>query len=84
MDLGLRTCRSGDLLVVFGDALTRCWKQIIYFGREHAGNVQVVEHATWRSAPPAAPAMETPVFQSGQLVSDERGVRVARTQETSD
>jgi cyanophycin synthetase len=29
---GLRTCEAGDILLVFGDAVTRCWKQIIHFG----------------------------------------------------
>jgi cyanophycin synthetase len=86
LDLGLRTCRSGDLLVVFGDNLTRCWKQIIYFGRDHEGAVQVVEqNQSWRPAPPGqmfqAPPTPAP---SGPLVIDERGVRLPRVQESSD
>jgi cyanophycin synthetase len=32
IDAGLRMGRAGDLLLVFGDNITRSWKQIIYFG----------------------------------------------------
>ena len=28
----LKLCKPGDVLLVFGDAITRSWKQIIYFG----------------------------------------------------
>ncbi len=32
---GLAISRPGDLLVVFGDAITRCWKQIVQFDSPH-------------------------------------------------
>ncbi len=32
VDRGLHLSRPGDVLLVFGDALSRTWKQIIYFG----------------------------------------------------
>jgi cyanophycin synthetase len=84
LDLALRTCGSGDLLVVFGDQLTRCWKQIVYFGREHKGAQKVVEAPAWRPAP-AAPTVEAVApISIGNLVIDERGVRMARPQETAD
>ena len=73
--------RAGDLLLVFGDALTRSWKQIIKFRPE--GSVA--------PAPPAAPrtlmADDGGAGPSGDdmlaglmegLVRDERGVRLAR------
>jgi cyanophycin synthetase len=28
----MRLCAPGDVLLVFGDAVTRCWKQIVHFG----------------------------------------------------
>jgi cyanophycin synthetase len=37
VEAALRTCVAGDLLVIFGDQITRCWKQIVYFGGEHGG-----------------------------------------------
>jgi cyanophycin synthetase len=84
LDLSLRSCNSGDLLVVFGDQLTRCWKQIIYFGRERAGaSPAVVEQPAWRTAPPAPEVVEA-WKPDGKLIIDERGVRMARPPETSD
>ena len=32
VERGLALCRPGDVLLVFGDAISRTWKQIIYFG----------------------------------------------------
>ncbi|MDP2312599.1 MAG: cyanophycin synthetase [Pseudomonadota bacterium] len=32
VDRGLQLARPGDVLLVFGDAISRTWKQIIYFG----------------------------------------------------
>jgi hypothetical protein len=45
VDAALRTCRPGDLLLVLGDNINRCWKQIIYFRPDDA-----------KPAPPAEPA----------------------------
>ena len=86
LDMALRTCRSGDLLVAFGDNLTRCWKQIIYFGREHADAVSVVADAqtAWRAAPPAEQVFVPVMPPGGSLVVDERGVRLARIPEAAD
>lgn len=33
VDAALNMAEAGDLLVIFGDDSTRCWKQIIYFNR---------------------------------------------------
>ena len=35
IDAALQTAQSGDLLLVFGDALARCWKQITKFNPEN-------------------------------------------------
>ncbi len=74
--------RAGDLLLVFGDALTRSWKQIIKFRPEGSA----------APAPAAAPRPVAAVDDGGAgagedltmatmmegLVRDERGVRLAR------
>ncbi|SMO74896.1 cyanophycin synthetase [Ruegeria faecimaris] len=63
---------QGDLLVIFGDDTTRCWKQIIYFNSD--GEEPEV-------APVAAPAETSfeDMFEGDQnLIRDERGVRLAR------
>ena len=36
VDAGLRTARPGDLLLLFGDKISRSWKQVIYFKSEGA------------------------------------------------
>jgi cyanophycin synthetase len=76
VDHALRIAGAGDLLLIFGDALTRTWKQIIHFKPERAP-VPVPE----RPAAPV-PILEHPVQfpELGDLeglVRDERGVRLA-------
>lgn len=75
-------CGAGDLLVVFGDDITRCWKQIIHFKTEgsdfktesqNEGSGEVVEE------------VEHFELSDGQsLIRDDRGVRIAKTEEGDD
>jgi cyanophycin synthetase len=84
IEAALKMGRRGDLLVIFGDNLTRSWKQIIYFD---AG-----EGAATEATAPAddIPRILVPVqgndgellASGGTLIADERGVRIAR--ETDD
>ena len=39
IDYALRAAGQGDLLLVFADALTRSWKQILHFAPEEGGAV---------------------------------------------
>jgi cyanophycin synthetase len=75
---GLELASTDDLLMVFGDAITRCWKQIINF---NSGNepkkkaektpLQTVVSMLETSEP------DTFVLESGmKIVTDDRGVRV--------
>lgn len=41
VDAALNMAQAGDLLVVFGDDITRCWKQIIYFNRPQEGDEDI-------------------------------------------
>ena len=80
VDAALETARPGDLLLVFGDNIARCWKQIIYFKKDAAKADAV-------AAPPAFEAVaisELPAVDGTLLVRDERGVRMAREPETAD
>jgi len=68
IDTGLRMARATDLLLVFCDAITRSWKQIIYFRPTEA---------------PVPPSPERRVAAAGfdvpegwRILSDERGVRL--------
>ena len=71
--------KSGDLLLVFADALARSWKQITKF---HAEGTPAP--AVKRVEPVAAiePAIEErAVVEMDGLIRDERGIRFARDTE---
>lgn len=79
IDAALRLGRSGDVLLIFVDAITRGWKQVTTFKPD-------VPNAPAVNPPPAYIETQVgpePVLQEGDLlVRDERGVRLAR--ETDD
>ena len=75
IDAALRSGESGDLLLVFGDDTTRCWKQIIGFDSDgtpidsdNASGIEVAE----------LPDMSEYSTEGVQLIRDEKGVRLAR------
>ncbi len=83
----LEMAEPEDLVLVLGDDVARCWKQIIYFNRDEAPAAE--------AADPAAPATPQPVAEAplvpeifgltgSQLIRDERGVRLAREPESED
>jgi cyanophycin synthetase len=79
VDAALRMARAGDLLLVFGDEITRSWKQIIHFAPDGALRPVTAEHAIPRSPTPVSTsAAELVKRELGSLVRDERGVRLAR------
>jgi len=82
LDVALRAAAAGDLLLVFGDKIARCWRQIVEF----------VPSGAEREAPRPAPAEVLPPFEiptpppfgEHRWIKDERGVRIAREQEPAD
>ena len=84
----LHMARPDDVVLIFADNLTRSWKQIIYF-QPDLGTAGIIP-----STPPPPielDAMAAPVAASaatlgedGNLVRDERGVRLARAVEVED
>jgi cyanophycin synthetase len=72
---GLETAQPGDLLVVFGDKLDRCWNQIVSFGRP-AGSAPASPAAA-RPAPLFAPdttaRAETPAVLAPNPPRPKRG-----------
>ncbi len=74
VDAGLRMAEAGDLLVLFADALARTWKQIVSFDSGTAP----VETPSATTAPIALPDLPDLAIDLGDLVRDERGVRLAR------
>ena len=77
LDTALRMAAPGDLLVVFGDEITRCWKQIIHFNPDVAEPVMQATPA----ARPEDDGYDVEAFvltEDHHLVRDARGVRLAR------
>ncbi|MBE1298366.1 MAG: cyanophycin synthetase [Alteromonadaceae bacterium] len=78
INAALEACAEGDLLVVLGDNISRCWKQIVHFN----------EDQTREPKPTAKPSQDFPEklyqpvehkFELGEgqrIVQDERGVRI--------
>ena len=75
--------REGDLVVIFGDNIERCWKQVAgHQVEEGEGGGEPAQKPvqSFVEADPEAFALES----IADLVRDERGVRIARVDEESD
>ncbi|MBK8724716.1 MAG: cyanophycin synthetase [Holophagaceae bacterium] len=84
IDAALRMGQAGDLLLIFADALTRSWKQVIKFRPEGAPAAKgAATQATAVDLTLAVPAVlrEDPAQDLEGLIRDERGVRFARESE---
>jgi len=78
IDAALQMGRAGDLILIFADALTRSWKQVIKFRAEGAPAPRRVDLAPAEPAPASA---EEAMAEFEGLVRDERGVRLAREED---
>ncbi|MFO0637232.1 MAG: cyanophycin synthetase [Nannocystaceae bacterium] len=79
IDAALALCKPGDLLVVFGDKISRCWKQITKFKDASAGAEPGPEPV--RMEPVETTGTTKRWELGGTLVEDERGVRIVRETE---
>jgi cyanophycin synthetase len=81
--VALEMAREGDLIVIFGDDIQRCWKQVT--GYEVEG---VEEPGVDAEKPVQSFVEEDPeafmLDPGAELIRDERGVRIARIDEESD
>jgi len=80
IDAALRMGQLGDLLLIFADALTRSWKQVIKFKPDGAAAAAPVRESAKPKAEVADDAVEQAAQDDGQLqaagfVRDERGLR---------
>ncbi|TAH37051.1 MAG: cyanophycin synthetase [Planctomycetota bacterium] len=82
LDAALRLCRPDDLLLVFGDAIKRCWQQITEFSPRDGGSPRAP------AGPPPLPveSREAPdlALEGHTIIRDGRGVRLAREAENVD
>ncbi len=74
IEAALANAKEKDLLVVIGDNVTRSWKQIINFGGD--GDNPTESNAD--NEPQMAVAYDDLIDDTQQIISDERGVRLAR------
>ncbi|VAW40796.1 Cyanophycin synthase [hydrothermal vent metagenome] len=80
---GLQTAQEGDLLLIFGDNITRCWKQIIHFNKENQKSNQPKGDTAVSNVIADTNSHDNEKdFAVMQLIKDERGVRLARTEES--
>jgi cyanophycin synthetase len=87
IDKALHMAAQDDLVIVFGDEITRCWKQIINFNRNHDEPVVVKEKSNVPLTFLSDNNESDPfILESGmKIVKDERGVRlVSQYDEESD
>tara|TARA_B110000977_G_C10822595_1_gene394838 strand:- start:92 stop:670 length:579 start_codon:yes stop_codon:yes gene_type:complete len=78
----LEFCDVGDLLVVFGDDITRCWKQIIHFKAD--GSAREIESHKKDSSEGTELVEHFELADGQSLIRDERGVRIAKIDEGDD
>jgi cyanophycin synthetase len=77
-DTALREAQPGDLLLIFGDAITRSWKQVIQFRPE--APARLVERPRTSRPEPAHAAATAPLLDDSrrEFVRDVRGVWLPR------
>ena len=80
VDAALREAEAGDLLLIFGDAITRSWKQVIQF-RPEAPSPPLERKRPSRPEPVMAGMVPMLEDRRREFVRDSRGVRVAREEQ---
>ncbi len=85
VDAALREAAAGDLVLIFADAITRSWKQVIQF-RPDAASRPIDRPRVSRPEPALALAAESLVLEDRrrEFVRDVRGVRLPRAVEADD
>jgi cyanophycin synthetase len=78
VERALQMGRRGDLVLVFGDKPTRCWKQIIYFKPDTDEHAPVAPVPVIDVSGAPADAMTEALLGDAEVIQDERGVRLAR------
>jgi cyanophycin synthetase len=74
LDTALEMALPGDLLLIFGDIPSRCWKQIVHF--TPVGGAEESQPTEAHQATAELPSFE--LAEGLKLLRDERGVRIAR------
>jgi cyanophycin synthetase len=83
VDAALNMAQENDLVVIFGDNIQRCWKQVAGFKTTETETSQRSEGKLATSFVEADPEAFT-LEPGAALIRDERGVRIAKMDEESD
>jgi len=83
VDFALDMAREGDLVMIFGDNIERCWSQIAGHQVEEGDETDEVSDKPVQSFVEEDPEAFT-LEPGAELIRDERGVRIARVDEESD
>jgi cyanophycin synthetase len=81
--ISLEMAHEGDLVMIFGDDIERCWKQVTGYEVEGVESVGVEAEKPVQSFVEEDPMAFT-LDAGAELIRDERGVRIARIDEESD
>jgi cyanophycin synthetase len=83
VDFALDMAREGDLVMIFGDNIERCWSQVAGHQVEEGDASDEVPDKPVQSFVEEDPEAFT-LDPGSELIRDERGVRIARVDEESD
>jgi len=76
VEAALSMAKEGDLVLILGDEITRCWKQIIHFNSESTPpSIDAQKH---RPAESAGKEFHFELEEGQKIIQDERGVRIAK------
>jgi cyanophycin synthetase len=76
VDAGLKMAEEGDLLLILGDDITRCWKQIVHFNSENT--VPATTPTKGHTSNSAIEDYQFEIEEGQKIIQDERGVRLAK------
>ena len=76
VDAGLKMAEEGDFLLILGDDITRCWKQIVHFNSENT--VPATTPTKGHTSNSAIEDYQFEIEEGQKIIQDERGVRLAK------
>ena len=72
----LSMAKEGDLVLILGDDITRCWKQIVHFDSENTAPVG--KSAKLKQDETVVEDFHFELEEGQKIIQDERGVRIAK------
>jgi len=76
VEAALSMAKEGDLVLILGDDITRCWKQIVHFDSENTAPVSKSEKLKQNET--VVEDFHFELEEGQKIIQDERGVRIAK------